>query len=203
MRSVRVRVLTAAVLAVIASAGLSACRTKVGVAATADGLRITETQVSDYITSHAKPVQSQAASGATISVAPRTFVVREIITTRLFVKILTLMKAVPDEHTVQLRLGQLIGKETPQHFVSTRGVSGYTPAFAKLVLRAGILVDEIRTIANNGFDLRPIFAKLKFPVSVNPRYGAWDPKNLQMSDDPYAGLPSVLLRPTAAATATR
>ena len=75
----RLRVLTAAVVAVLACAGLSACRTKVGLAATADGHRITESQVNAYVTRNAQPVQVQdASSGASTQMAPRTYALQTV-----------------------------------------------------------------------------------------------------------------------------
>lgn len=193
--------LAAAALAVLASAGLSACRTNVGVAATADGHRITESQVNAYLTRDAQPVQVPDASGASVQVSPRTYVLQTIITERLYAKILEMLTQQNkiDEQQITAAISQILKGDSAHHFVETHGLRGFTAKFAELALRGSVLVDDIRTVANNGVDLQPVLAKLKYPVSVNPRYGAWDPKNYAMSTDPTAGLPKVLRLPAAVA----
>ena len=200
MRSVRLRVLIAAVLAVLASAGLTACRTQAGVAATVDGHRISESTVNSYITANAQAVQAQAQSGTTL-MAPRTYVVQTLITNQLFAKILRgLTNNQPiDEHQLSAKINSVLAGDSASHFVSKHGLVGYSAAFALLALRDSVLIDAITTLANNGANINGVLASLKFPVSVNPRYGAWNAKTFSMNTDPGAGLPSVLRVPSGGA----
>lgn len=193
MRSVRLRALTAAVLAILASAGLTACRTQAGVAATVEGHRISESTVNSYLTANSQAVQAQSQTGAA-PMAPRTYVLQTLITNQLFAKILRdLTNNEPiDEHELKTEINSVLAGDSAQHFVSTHGLVGYSDAFATLALRDSVLINKITTLANNGADINAALAKLKFPVSVNPRYGAWDPTKFTMSSDPAAGLPSVL-----------
>jgi hypothetical protein len=199
---VRLRTLSAAIVATLAVAGLAGCRTNVGTAATVDGHRFTESQVNDYITPKAKPVALQSNSG-TVQVAPRSYVLENLIDDRLLVAVLRKTPGgVPSAATVAKITSQGLDGKTAAQVAESAGVVGYSKAFAKIWVHNRVLGLVLNDYANRGVDVSAIAKKLHFPVSVSARYGAWDTKNLTLTSSAGAGLPNYLtLQPTPAPAA--
>jgi hypothetical protein len=189
---VRFRRTAAAVAALVASAGLAGCRTNVGTAAVVNGHRITETDVNDYLTPDAQPVREQTSTGSIISVAPRSFVLSQLVEEQLWFAIITNLPAYRHFTTAQLdaRLAADYGNKTPKSVAEGYGLRGYSTAFYQIVLRVLELGKLLQAEVQSGRDLTKIVRTLHFPVSVNPRYGTWDQAGLRFDATP--ALPSYL-----------
>jgi hypothetical protein len=197
---VRLRTLGAVAAMVLVAAGLAGCRTNVGVAATIDGQRVTETQVNDYLTPSAKPVV--ITSGGT-ALPPRSFVVNTLIEEKLFAKLLAATPAgLPsDGQLSSIQTTDLAGKSV--HAIATQlHVVGYTSDFEQKYIGVEVLGSLLSKESSQGVDVNTLANKLKFPVSVNPRYGTWDRASFTVATGAQDGLPGFLtLQPTAGSSA--
>lgn len=177
----RVRYLGAAVAAVLALTGLAGCKTNVGQAAVIDGHRVSESDVSQYLTPNAQPVTERDQNGTTAQVSPRSFVLSQLINERLGFAILHAVPAVsgvtPQQIDSQLQ-NDLNGK-SPRQVAESLGLHGYTDDFYQIVLR----VQEISSVLRqqSGTAVQKAIATIDFPVSVSPRYGSWDNKQLRFT----------------------
>jgi hypothetical protein len=183
-------------------AGLSGCRTNVGTAATVDGHRITESDVNAYLTPKSQPVtQGSGSGGTTRQIAPRSFVLAQLINERLGFKILEKIPAISSLTSAQVdaKLKQDIAGRTVKSVAEGLGLKGYTTSFYKIVLR----VQEISSVLSNaqqngGVDLSKIVTTLHFPVTISARYGKWDKATLAL--DANTLVPSYLtVQPGSAA----
>jgi hypothetical protein len=178
---VRVRTLGAAAAAVVALAGLAGCKTNVGTAAVIDGQRVTESDVSHYLTAQSQPVTERNANNATVQISPRSFVVAQLINEQLGFKVLAAIPSVSDVTAAQLdaRLQNDLGGKSVTAVAEQLGLHGYTEAFYRIILRVQEISGVLRNEQSNGVDITAAFSKIKFPVSVSPRYGRWDSTALQ------------------------
>jgi hypothetical protein len=177
---VRLRYAGAAAAAVLAVTGLAGCKNNVGTAAVIDGHRITESDVSHYLTVKAQPVIERNANGQTITVSPRSFVVSELINQKLYFKVIGAIPSVSKLTETQLDSqlqSDLQGKSVTQ-VAESLGLHGFTEDFYRIVLRAQEEVLVLRSAQSNGVDVSAAIHKVHFPVTVSPRYGTWDPKTL-------------------------
>ncbi|MDT4902219.1 MAG: hypothetical protein QOH52_235 [Pseudonocardiales bacterium] len=195
----RVRALSAVAAVVLAAAGLSGCRTNVGVAATVDGQRITESDINQFITVNAKPVVEQNSSGGSVTISPRPFVLETLIDVQLLAKLLAATPGgAPSESTIATATAKGLNGSTLTKVAEGAGLHGYTAAFDQQWVRSRVLGTILNNEAQQGLDVRAIVAKVPFPVSVNPRYGTWDKANLHLASDGNAGLPTFIqLQPTS------
>lgn len=198
VRALGVRSVAVAAALVLGVSGLTACRTNVGSAATIDGHRVSESDVADYLTSSAQPLKS---SDGTQSVAPKPFVVDILIRQRLYRKILQASPtgAPTSGQLTTLRRQYLAGSST-KATVERLGVKGYRPSFDSAIVDVQVLASLLNQEQQQGADLSAVLKKLRFPVSVNPRYGKWDTKNLRLVSDAKAGVPAFLRLQTASST---
>lgn len=176
----------------LALGGLTACRTNVGTAAVIDGHRVTESDVNQYLTPVAQPVTEQNQTGGSVQVSPRSFVVAQLINERLGFKILGAIPSVSHLTSAQLDAqlqSQLAGKSVDQA-AQTLGLHGYTTDFYKIVLRVQEIGSVLRNAQANGVDIGKAISSVTFPVSVSPRYGRWDSRQLQF--DSGATVPGYL-----------
>lgn len=192
LSGVTFRRLSLVAVAALALSALAGCRTNIGTAAVVDGHRISESDVSHYITPGAQPVTENTGTGVTREVAPRSFVVAQLINERLGFAILAKIPSVSSLTSAQLdaKLKQDIAGRSVQSVAEGLGLHGYTTAFYRIVLRVQELSSVIGSAAQNGVDLQQLFRSLDFPVSVSPRYGAWD--QAKLSFDGTTALPRYL-----------
>jgi hypothetical protein len=190
-------VLAVPVAAVLACAGLSACRTNVGVAARVDGKTITESKVASYVTDKAQPVKVQSATGATQEVGPLTFVVQTIVSEKYYAKILAATPVGLSPAAVAAEREQDLHGSSPEQVAAQAGLAGYTKKFQELWLYSRLLYVMISRQVQNGYQIGPVLAKVKFHVTINPRYGAWNERDHYFDAAPTAGLPAAL-QPIAA-----
>lgn len=190
------RAVGAAAVALVAALLLSGCGgSNVGVAAKFDGQQISQTQVSNYVTPNAKGVKLSSATSALTP--PKAFVLFIVIRERLYADLLRATKGgPPSPGAVAGLVDSYVGNGTPQQAVSKLGVKGYAPSFADQVLRYRALGQLLDDRAKNHVDVNGALKKLSYRVSINPRYGEWDPKNLTVKAGGTAGLPDfVRLQP--------
>ena len=99
-----------------------------------------------------------------------------------------------DEALSNLFNGQLSGDQAEQALDKVLGQNGLKASFGDVLVRT-VELEQAYTAAIKADQAQQAVAELakqNIPVSVNPRYGAWDPTKFTMSSDPAAGLPSVL-----------
>lgn len=196
----RTRSAAAAVAAVLAVGGLTGCRTNVGVAATVEGHRITQSDVNRYVSASSQPFSSSSGGAAT---APRPFVLSILLTRRLFEAVLRKTpKGVPSTGELATVVTQQLRGRSYQQAAVAFGVKGYRSSFNRLLVETIALDAQLRTDAQAGVNVDGVFSTLRFPVSVNPRYGAWDSKTKNLTSTATSGLPGfVTLQPLASAAA--
>lgn len=190
----RLRFLGAAAVAVLAAATLSACRTNVGVAADIDGHRVSESEVSSYLTSQAQPV----ALSQTATTPARVFVLDVLILRPYLRKVIgeSSLGTVSKRKLATAHRQQLNGA-SDKSVAEKIGVHGYTVAFDKLAVDLSILFEASSRLQQSG-GFAAAVAKVTFPVHLNPRYGTWTAKKLFISSDASAGTPNFLtLQPSA------
>ncbi len=172
--------------AVLAVAGLAACKTNVGTAVVIDGHRVTESDVNDYVTPAAQPVQEQSNTGSVISIPPRSFVVSELINEQLGLDLVHHVPRFEKFTSTQLdaRMNATLAGKTPTAEAESLGLKGYPESFYRIVLRVRELGNLLQQQAQAGTDINKILTSLDFPVSVNPRYGSWNKKKFSFDSAP-------------------
>jgi hypothetical protein len=196
---VRPRLLTVPVSVVLACAGVSACRTNVGLAAKVGGHTITESQVQSYLTAKSEPVPSN--SGGTIP--PRSYVLELLIDDRVFPAFVATLPgdgnlgpADIDSCRTQALGGTSvadIGKTYVQH--------GYRAKLAEVIGRRQTWLCFVQRAEQTGANVQALLTKFRYDVSVNPRYGAWDAAHLALKSGADDGLPGVLAPASSGAAA--
>ena len=176
----KLRALGAVAAAVLLMTVLAGCRTNVGTAAVIDGHRVTESDVSSYITPAAQPVTVQtSSSGATIKESPRSFVVRELIYDRLFRALLAHTgSGVPTDGQLSAQLRRDLNGQSEDQAARRLGVKGYAAKFDALLLRVQVLQQLLGAQIQHGLDIAALVKKVHLPVTVKPRYGKWNPQKL-------------------------
>jgi hypothetical protein len=199
---VRLRTLTAVLVAVVAAAGLAGCRTNVGTAATIDGSRITDSDVSRYVTPTGPDAAVAANAGKSGQVvSPRSQVLQFLIQQQVFTHTLKSFGTVPtdaqlaashDEAASVLLQTELKGAALDQAIRKGLPKSGIKPDFVKAYLRTQEL--EFAIIKSRQLtqlpELLALIKKAHVHVSVSPRYGKWSPSTLGL--DGKAAVPSYL-----------
>ena len=194
----RVRTLGVAAAALLALAGLAGCKTNIGQAAVIDGHRVSESDVSHYLTPDAQPVSEQQQDGTSVQISARSFVVSQLINERLAFAILQAVPAVSNVTPAQIdaQLQSDLAGKTPREVAETLGLHGYTDAFYHVVLRVQEISGVLRQ--QSSVAVQKALSTVHFPVSVSPRYGSWDGKQLRFTSG--VTLPSYLDVQSGAAT---
>lgn len=190
--------------AALAVAGLSACESKVGLAAVVGGHRITDADVQQYLTRQAVAFQVQSQSGTPVDIVPRSFVLQTLIEDRLFAAaLLDTHGGTPSNADLASAYQQVTQGQTPAQLVQSFTKYGFTPAFASVVVHRSEFQAILATRVGATSDYTPLVAevaKLNIAVSVSPRYGSWDAQNLGVDAGSAAGVPDfVTLHPSPAA----
>jgi hypothetical protein len=198
--AVRRRLPVAAASAALAATLLTACHSNVGAAATVDGHRITESDVSKYVGVNAQGIPEQdSGTGQTTNVPPKSFVLSTLINSQLFEKVLRELRtesgrAYPTPAEFAAAEASVLQGATLDQLKQGVQRSGLKGSFASVYLRErafeAILSDEAS--ADNGAKLDQVIAKLHPKVSVNPRFGSWDQKTFTLAATQKDGVPSFL-----------
>ena len=196
----KLRPVTAALTVVLACAGLTACSSKVGVAAVVGGHRITESTVSGYVAPAGPTVAS--TSPAASSVPPKVQILETLIQNDIFMAALAFTTGgAPDaavlaqahdaavENVLELQSGGAAADKS----LNTELVSlGYKPGFTAIVVRSAelqyLLITRIK--ATTSAQVHAAILRAHQSVQVSQRYGTWDPTTLAITTTNGAGLPS-------------
>ena len=200
MRSRPLTVVAAAVLAALVLAGCSS--SNVGQAASVNGQRISESDVSRYLTSKARPVTLSNQNGGSTVVAPRAFVVQILVYNRLLHDLLAKTPGgVPTGgELAALEKGVKQGKSAKQ-VANAQGVVGYSAALHRELVRRFAYAAALQKRQQAGADVNKLAQQLDVTVSVSPRYGRWNAKTLSIDTGPEAAVPPFLtLQPTPTTT---
>lgn len=157
-------------------AALAACDTNVGAAAKVGGDRISESDVNGYLTPAAAPFQN----GQGQQVVPRSFVLQTLIRSELFSRGLAAGGGLPTPGQIADKTTQLLNGETEAALTQQIVKSGFAARFEPVYLRAQVLLQMYaeRVKATSLIDVYKAVAKLRVPVSTNPRYGPWQAASL-------------------------
>lgn len=201
------RTLTAVSLAALAMTGLSACQTKIGLAASASGHRLSDSDLAKYIKAGAAPYTDQS-SGA--KVTPKLYALENWIDDQLFTDTAIKHGGAPSTQDLTAAKAAVLGSRSSDDYTTFYGGLGYTPSFSDLIINQSsmlvILVERIGDVSATdaikilqsgqaGPTLLKAVSATKPQVTVSPRYGAWDPKGLSLSADPSAGTPGFVTFP--------
>jgi hypothetical protein len=207
---VRVRTLSAVVVAVLAVAGLAGCRTNVGTAATVGGHRITESDVNGYITPTgvSSSAAAQARSQRQAVPSPRSLVLQFLIQQQLFEQTLKHLGIAYSEGSLagshdkaaQLLLQTSLGGAALDAAIEKQlPSSGVQKSFRAVFLRVEeleYLLIQRRQLSQLS-ELVALVKAAKVSVSVSARYGTWQPNKLILDGTP--AVPSYLTVQNAAA----
>jgi hypothetical protein len=191
-------VVGAAVLAVVVLAGCSS--SNVGVAASVNGQRITESDVNGYVTPNAKPVSVSDQSGGSTEISPRAFVVEILVYNQLLHDLLAKTPGgAPTGGELAALKKTALGGKTARQAASGQGIKGYSDAFNREFVRRLAYASALQARSQKGADIDKLAKELDIKVSLSPRYGRWDAKALTIDTRPEAAVPSfVTLQPTPA-----
>jgi hypothetical protein len=192
--AVKSRVLTAALVAGLAATLLAGCRTNVGTAATVSGQKITESDVSDYITPRgpsSAAVANARANGQTVS--PRSEVLQYLILEKVFEQTLQQkdngglpspgqLAAVHDQAASVLLQTSLAGAELDKRINAGLLGAGVSTKLTKVFVRVQEL--EYTLIMRKQLTQLPelvaLVKRAGVHVRVNPRYGKWNVDQLSL-----------------------
>lgn len=193
----KLRVLAAGVLAVAALAG---CQSKIGQAAVVNGVRLSDSDVSTYVTKKAVPF---ATSNGQIT--PKVFAVESWIEMTLFEQTIDKHGGSPTSAERTEYEGLTLGSTALPQLTKAYTEKGFTTAmrdvrirtqtdFYILIHRLNPDLDSSQVVqaaqGSQANDAVKAVAAVAKQVSVSRRYGEWDPKTLTLSDSADAGLPS-------------
>jgi hypothetical protein len=196
------RTLTVAALAALAMGGLSACETKVGMAASANSQRISNSELASYVKPGAKPYTPQ---NSTTQVVPKLYALENWIDNILFNDTISANGGPATSAERSAAQAVVLGERSVADFESYYENLGYTKKFGELIVeqsttiiilvqRLGKLTPQqaIATLQQGGSGPAIIQAvnQTHPVVEVSPRYGEWNAATLSLSADPAAGLPS-------------
>ena len=209
----RLRALAVTTALALAATGLTACTSKIGLAATVGDHRISLKTVDSYINPSGPTAAARAQQGG--SVAPRELVVNTLIRRQLLLDALKQTKqGVPSTKTVrskyndavsQISQGQAAGGAAFDKALNDQILAlGFRKSFTQTYVEAfeleSVLIDQAG--AKSGDQLLAAIAKTHDKVSVSPRFGTWDAAHLSLSGDTKAGIPSfVTIGPDTQTTA--
>jgi hypothetical protein len=185
--TVRFRALGALVAAAVALTGLSACQSNVGKAAAVGGQRISETDVSGYLTARSKSLSD--SSGA--AVAPRNLVLSTLIQERLYDRALQVHGGVPGPGDLSTARDAVLNGATEAQLTTQVVDAGLAASFAPVFLHTQILLSVLQARATDNAKTTQILGTIaKIPVAVSPRYGSWDSAQRTLSGDPVESVKS-------------
>jgi hypothetical protein len=189
------RIAAAAACTAVLATALTACQSNVGLAAKINGHEISENEVAKYLTPNAEAVpQQNQTTGATTTVPARTWVLRTLLETQLYTDVLARTPGgQPSQSAITTAQNALLNGTTLDQVAADYAKHGYKPSFATLYVHGQAIQQILGTKIQSGqVNGQQLLDQLDLKVSVNPRYGAWDPKTLDLSGDANAGIPSFL-----------
>jgi hypothetical protein len=195
---VKLRWVAVAASTVLACAGLTACQTNVGTAATVEGHRITESDVNDYLTSKARPVTNN-----NVATSPRSFVLEILVDNEVLPRVV----AKADGHEItaaELAAAKAAALQGTSEAVIEKQAAGlgFRAKLADQVVEQAAYGTLLSAAQGRGVKVDAIIKALKLKVSVNPRYGAWNAAGLSIDSGTTDGVPSVVRFPASASASS-
>lgn len=198
---------TIGIAAALVLSGCTSTSSKAGAAAYVSSTRISDSTVDSYLTK-AGPDADKAATAA-----PRTTTLNELIQNELYTQSLAAtgevpttaqLNAVHDDALTLLQQSQTLGADYDAALTKAAASYGLEASFATLALQT-LELEYIyiqRSKVTTPDELAASISKLKLPVDVSTKYGAWNPSALSLDSSPSAGVPSfVNLAPSPVASA--
>jgi len=190
----RRRIVPAVVAVVLATTLLAGCKSNVGAAARVDGTRISESDVNQYVSP--KGVASDVAAQANgQQPAPRSQILHYLVQAQLFEHVLAhfgihptdgQLEAQHDAAAQTLLQTQLAGADLDRTLDRQLPRAGIRSSFRSRFLRTlelEYLIIRDRKLTQFS-QLLAVVQQARVKVSVSPRYGTWDAKNLQLNGQP-------------------
>jgi hypothetical protein len=179
--------------AALAATGLTGCGSKVGLAGTVGSHHITDSTVSGYLTSNAKPFSVQSQSGPPATIVPRSYTLTALIRESLFTKALAASSGgVPSSSDLAGVEAQLTQGASSADQAKQYTQYGFKAKFAKLDLRdsalEAVLAQRVKA-TNDARRLLKAIHDLHLHVTVSGRYGEWDSSQLAVRAQPTDGAP--------------
>jgi len=153
------------------------CDSKAGVAAVANGHRITESTLSKYLTPTSRPIPLQ--SGA---MPARTFVLRTLIANEVLPELLSKKGGPVTDSELQEATGAALQGGTEADLLKQITGVGLSPKFEPVLLHNYRLLTLLEKRFGSQQEVLDELAKLDAPVSVSPRYGSWSNQNLGLTE---------------------
>lgn len=209
----KLRTLSAAALVALATLGLTGCQSKVGEAAVVGGHRISDNDVSGYVSkAGADPSAVAAVKAQNGKVEPRTQALTQLIQEQLFTATLAKHGGVPSDAQLAAihdkAISAILGSSAGTGRVYDAAVGqrvralGFTPAFATLVVRTLELEYTLATRLSSPGGLLSAIQKAGISVTVSRRYGRWVPSKLTIDTSGNGGLPGFIsIAPSAGVAA--
>jgi hypothetical protein len=183
---VKVRALLVLPAVLIAGIGLSACSdTKVGTSAVVNGDKISDSEVSGYLTRNVAPIQN--SDGTTTN--PRQLVLSSLIQDKIFADLFAANGGVPSQSDLNKLESDALQGQTRQATLSSITSAGLEPKFLDLRLHT-VEMQVLLTQKYSSTQLNSLLAKARQNVSVSAQYGSWDPTNLTLNPISAKQLPS-------------
>lgn len=173
-------------LALTAALSLSGCDTKVGTAAVVNGHKISESTLNSYLTD-----STQLIGDPTSGTPPRNFVLNLLVFNELAPEILshTTGGPVKDKDMQEATLPALQGgtEDDLRQLIAQVGLKqSFEPVYLDYLRYRTVL----RTRISTAEELDAAIKSSRIAVSINPRYGAWDPENRAVRQLASSQLPS-------------
>lgn len=206
------RTLTAVTTAALALGMLTACQTKIGLAASAEGSRLTDSTLSSYVKPGAKPYTDQNSGQ---QVTPKIFALQNWIDNAIFGSVVTKHGGAATAQELSTARSAVLGTHTLADYQKFYGGLGYTKPFAQLILdQSALLVVMVERLAHTsaanaiqalnssqiGSTLLKTINASHPKVVVSSRYGTWDAQRLAVTSDPGAGAPGFVTFPGSGKT---
>lgn len=209
------RTLTAAALAVVAATGLSACQSKVGLAASVGAQRLTDADLSGYVQPGTVPYTDQNTNS---TVVPKVYALQNWIQGKLFASAVAHKGGAATSGELGRARTAELGNQTIGQAEAFYDRLGYTKKFADLIVdQTAVLVVLVERIAPGitpeqaisalqsgqaGAELVKAITAAKTKVVVSSRYGSWDAKRVSLASTAGVGAPSFIRYGTGTASAT-
>ncbi|HEV2887113.1 MAG TPA: hypothetical protein VGX49_09410 [Jatrophihabitans sp.] len=168
--------------------GLVACDTKAGTAAVVDGHRISEKELSRYVPANAQPIPAGDGS----STPAKNFVLQYLVRNQVFPMLLAAAGGSVTEAQLEAGKAEALAGGTEAELTQQITQAGLSARFEPVLLRNRELLSVVRAKLTTDKQVDDALAKIKDKVSINPRYGSWDPQSLSVLNLGKKQLPSVL-----------
>jgi hypothetical protein len=206
------RTLTAVTTAALGLGLLTACQTKIGLAASVEGQRLTDSALSGYVQPGASPYSDQNTGQ---QVTPKIFVLQNWIDNQIFATVVDKHGGPATAPELSTARSAVLGTHTLADYQKFYSGQGYTRPFAQLIIdQSALLVVMVERLAHTsaanaiqalnsnqiGATLLKTINALHPKVDVSSRYGTWDAKHLALTSDPGAGAPAFVTFPGSSKT---